>query len=149
MKSIPYCKGCASVEAAWCAGLFDGEGTIFARIHKSRRCPNGSIRVHMALNMTQEEPVRHFHQVIGVGRVVSIPIPPGGRLPQWRWQTTAEADIRCALALLWPYLSPFKKSQACVALARRDEYVRHKHRSDASPVQGEESGAAPTVALTR
>ncbi len=156
MKSIPCIHGCDSsearcldnVEAAWGAGLFDGEGTIFARIHRSRRCPNGNARMHMALCMTQEDPVRHFHQVVSVGQVVSIPVPPGGRLPQWRWQTTAEADIRYALALLWPYLSEFKKCQARLALTKRDEYLRYKHRSDASGVQPEEGSATLTVALS-
>lgn len=88
----------------WAAGLFEGEGCFYPH-HRE----NGRVRAFAVLSMTDEDSVRSFHEIVGVGsifgpytdyRTVKDGAP---RKPQWRWYATgskAEAVAR----LLWPYL---------------------------------------------
>lgn len=96
---------------AWAAGLFEGEGTF------TRSRANGRYRLAAALAMNDEEVVRHFHRVLGFGRVYRISPPSwqhdGKRNPvQWRWQTGKEHEFRRLVDLLDPYLSHRRRERA-------------------------------------
>lgn len=111
-----------SEDRAWAAGLFDGEGSIFASTHNR---PDGRehVRLHMALAMTTELAVRRFAAVVDVGNVVYLPNQTGNRKPQWRWQTTANDDVESAIGLLLPWLSEHKIVQANTALEKRRAFL--------------------------
>lgn len=97
-------------ETAWAAGLFDGEGHIgFVGKHS----------VVMQLGMTDEDVVRRFHTVVGVGRL-SGPYSngPRGRKPVWLWAAQHTPDVRELLVALKPWLGERRSARADAALAR-------------------------------
>lgn len=87
------------LEVAWAAGLFEGEGS-FALEAKGRY---GLTYARASLGMTDEDTVRHFHKVVGVG-VVTIWDSPPPRQRQWRWRTSSRADFATVADLLAPWL---------------------------------------------
>ena len=88
-------------QAAYIAGLFDGEGSIyFARRPEKKKKHKGpgfrysnSQRISMEVTMTDQSVVRWIHEVLGVGTVVKKPRKgfrkDGTRyLMQWKWRCT-------------------------------------------------------------
>jgi len=69
-------------EIAWAAGLFEGEGYLSL---------SGGVRPYAGLNMTDEDVVRRFHEVIGVGSVTGP--HHGAKKPRWTWRTTSYATF--------------------------------------------------------
>ena len=96
-------------DAAYIAGLFDGEGSIdfTKRKEKKRSGTYNCRRVSMEVTMTDQSVIRWMHEVLGVGTVVKKP-RKGLRkdrtkyLTLWRWRCTfREAYYVCRV--LWPY----------------------------------------------
>lgn len=69
-----------SVELAWAAGLFEGEGSCFARKKDS-----GHHYIELSLASTDEDVLRRFHDAVGVGTVHG-PRKLPGRKPIWTWR---------------------------------------------------------------
>jgi hypothetical protein len=82
-------------DIAWAAGLFEGEGCA----------THSSGRPRLQLKMVQEESVRRFGRVVGVGRVGGPygPYDPT-RQPFFMWYADGDAG-RVVVDLLAPYLS--------------------------------------------
>jgi hypothetical protein len=113
----------SDVEVAWAAGLFDGEGTIFAAVEYRPRRSRPQVRLKCALSMTTPDVVRRFHQIVGVGVVRPIKKEPGNRKFQSRWEAWTGEEIHAAIAILWPYLSNPKREQAAAAFADKDMWL--------------------------
>ena len=79
-------------DAAYLAGLFEGEGCItYKQKMKQRRpvekaYPTWDIR--MEINMTHQSVIRLIHEMTGVGTVAKKPPGKGqlGKKMQWRWR---------------------------------------------------------------
>jgi hypothetical protein len=99
---------------AWAAGLFDGEGSVFATKFVKRG--RDSRRLHLAVSMTDFASVRRFAAVVQVGHIAGPYCKGGPRLPQIRWQTTRFEHGQMAIAMLWPWLGPNKRAQATRAM---------------------------------
>ena len=102
-------------EAAYIAGLFDGEGSIyFAKRPEKKKKHKGkghrisiSQRISMEITMTDESVIRWTHEVLGCGTVVRKPrkgLRKDGTkyLMQWKWRCTFR-DAYYVCCLLWPY----------------------------------------------
>ena len=96
-------------DAAYIAGLFDGEGSIeFTKRKEKKR--NGTYdcrRISMEISMTDQSVIRWVHEVLGVGTVVKKPrkgLRKNGTkyLMQWRWRCTFR-DAYYVCRVLWPY----------------------------------------------
>ena len=101
--------------AAYIAGLFDGEGSIyFTRRPEKKKKHKGkgfrysnSMRISMEVTMTDESVVRWIHQILGVGTVVKKP-RKGFRkdgtkyLMQYKWRCTFRHALYVC-CVLWPY----------------------------------------------
>ena len=96
-------------DAAYIAGLFDGEGHVIYKQYPKKR--KGQIKAYptwkitLEISMTEESIVRWVHEVLGVGTVCKK--PPGrkqmGRRMQYRWRcNSSEAYGVCCL--MFPYL---------------------------------------------
>ena len=102
-------------EAAYIAGLFDGEGSVYftrrpekKKKHKGRgyRYSN-SMRISMEVTMTDESVVRWVHEVLGCGTVVRKPrkgLRKDGTkfLMQYKWRCTFR-DAFYVCCILWPH----------------------------------------------
>ena len=93
----------------WAAGLWEGEGWVVNQGH------NGSL--YVGLQMTDEDVVRRFHEVVGVGSVVG-PIKKKERWhDQWLWRSASLENSQAVLAAFWSFLGERRKEQATQALA--------------------------------
>ena len=110
------CSMTINVEhAAYIAGLFDGEGSIYyARRPERKKKHNGegfrysnSMRISMEMTMTDKSVIKWVHDILGVGTVVKKP-RKGFRkdgtkyLMQWKWRCTFR-DAFYVCCVLWPY----------------------------------------------
>ena len=96
-------------DAAYIAGLFDGEGSIeFTKRKEKKR--NGTYdcrRISMEISMTDESVLRWVTEVLGVGTLTKKP-RKGKRkdgtkyLMQYRWRCTFR-DAYYVCRVLWPY----------------------------------------------
>ena len=102
-------------DAAYIAGLLDGEGSLQYKkgwekkkkhTGKGYRNTNAS-RINMEIAMTDESVIRWVHEVLGVGSVIRRNVKgttKSGRKykTQWRWRCTFR-DAYHVCKLLWPY----------------------------------------------
>ena len=96
-------------DAAYIAGLFDGEGSIeFTKRKEKKR--NGTYdcrRISMEISMTDKSVLIWVHEVLGVGTVTKKPrkgLRKNGTkyLMQYRWRCTFR-DAYYVCRILWPY----------------------------------------------
>ena len=102
-------------QAAYIAGLFDGEGSIyFAKRPEKKKKHKGrgyrvsiSQRISMEVTMTDQSVIRWVHEVLGCGTVVKKPrkgLRKDGTkyLMQYKWRCTSR-DAFYVCCLLWPH----------------------------------------------
>ena len=96
-------------DAAYIAGLFDGEGSIeFTKRKEKKR--NGTYdcrRISMEISMTDKSVLIWVHEVLGVGTLTKKPrkgLRKNGTkyLMQYRWRCTFR-DAYYVCRILWPY----------------------------------------------
>ena len=105
----------AETDAAYIAGLFDGEGSIYyAKRPEKKKKHNGkgyrvsnSQRISMEVTMTDESVIRWLHEILGVGTVVKKPrkgLRKDGTkyLMQWKWRCTFR-DAYWVCLNIWPW----------------------------------------------
>jgi hypothetical protein len=113
-------------DIAWACGLFEGEGSVFLNPRK---------HAFACITMTDPEPVRAFHQIIGFGSLDG-PFPPPKSHPtwkkKWRWRSGDRRNIERLLELFKSRLSPRRLKQFETVL--RDCKV--KNRLPTSPECG-------------
>lgn len=88
-----------AVSLGWCAGLFDGEGSIGIYNQRSKS------RYYLALRlaMTDERAVRRFRELIGLG-TLEWQAARGHRLQSWSWFSSRRSDVAAILGTLLPHL---------------------------------------------
>lgn len=109
--------GMKDTEAAWLAGIFDGEGCVWSRWPKRK---NVIVEVKMADYRT----VSRINDLFP-GRFVQGHISGMSKLPQWRWSLDTNGSKRF-LELVMPYLVT-KREQAEVAILLCDRSMPHKY----------------------
>jgi hypothetical protein len=95
---------------AWAAGLFEGEGS-FSIV--------GQQYARMALSSTDEDVVRKFHSVVGLGNVSGPyrkPVNSLGNKPFWQWKASKFEHVQALVAALWPFLCSRRKDRAAEVL---------------------------------
>jgi hypothetical protein len=88
-------------ELQWLAGIFEGEGTV-CFVPTLTNSAHG--RWDAQMSMTDEDIVRRFHSLIGIGSVIVKPPQRNGWQRQWRWKISAQEDVLNFCALLQPYM---------------------------------------------
>ena len=94
-------------DAAYLAGLFDGEGCVTYRQIMKKRYDNPAYKtwdIRLEINMTHQSVIRLIHEMTGVGSVTKKPPGKGqlGRKMQWRWRCTFR-DAYYVCCLIWPW----------------------------------------------
>ena len=109
-------------DAAYIAGLFDGEGCVSYRQTMKKRgkdkkaYPTWDIR--MEINMTDKDVIKWVHEILGVGTFGEKPPGKGqlGRKMQYRWRCGFRDALQVA-KLLWPF--------AIVKLHKLEKIIDH------------------------
>lgn len=95
-------------QAAWLAGLFEGEGNIAFTGYNS---------VCIKINMRDQDVVRRCQEVTGAGRLYVVPERPP-RQEQLAWQVARRLDVLTILDAIEPYLGERRSARAQEARAR-------------------------------
>lgn len=119
-----------SIQLAWAAGIFDGEGTITDDRRHGRPIPT------LGLTMTDEDTVRTFHEVVLCGGVGGPYSPKGGRSHTWRWSTARSDDVGAVLMTFYPLMSLRRQERIRTALTD----WRHRPPSRRRFCRGKEQG---------
>lgn len=101
---------------AWMAGLYEGEGSIWAGPQKGR---SHLVYMQLRINMTDQDVVERAASAAVVG-VLSGPYrsprSPGHHKPQWRWVVGSSTDVERVALLLYPLLGRRRREQIDEAL---------------------------------
>jgi len=116
-----------TLQLAWAAGLFDGEGCTSARPYKRR--PN-SIRIHASVAQSSRSAdlvpsvlIRFQHAVGGMGSIGAPYLDERGGTFAYQWRVGSFEETQAVIALLWANLGTVKRAQAVEALVRfRKQY---------------------------
>ena len=98
----------SDVNAAYIAGLFDGEGHIqykqYMRQRRNNEKPYPTWSVRMEVSMTHKSVLLLIHNLLGVGTVTKRKNGKGslGKKQQWRWQC-GYRDAYQVCILFWPH----------------------------------------------
>ena len=116
---------------AWAAGLFEGEGSFTFMMRDGKY---GAIVAE--LGMTDEDRVRQFHKIIGVGNVTTHPKPLKAH---WKtmhiWKTASFEGAQAVICMLWPWLGPRRRNRALELLrAYRDARINRQSRATVEEV---------------
>ena len=116
-------------EAAYIAGLFDGEGSLqYRKAWEKKKKHKGegyrkthAWRINMEIAMTDESVINWVHETLKVGSVIKRNVKgftkSGGKYKtQWRWRCTFR-DALYVCKLLWPY--------AIVKLHKIEQVIDH------------------------
>ena len=112
-----------SDDVAYCAGLFEGEGSFGVTRTYTKRSGVKALRkapyVILQIQMTDLEPLQKFVTVFG--GYINGPYTPGGYLPGGRKASKPKPfykaiiqkreNVYGAVNLMWKYLSPRRKEQ--------------------------------------
>ena len=113
---------------AYCAGLFDGEGSINYAKYKCNK-PNGKTylkwNVAMEVAMTDLDCIKNFYDIVGVGSIHFKGIGKGslGKKDQWRWRCSHQKALYLAKLFL-PYSTV--KRPKLLAIINHYEFVKPK-----------------------
>lgn len=94
-----------SEDIAWAAGLFEGEGCITTTTCHGRTTPR------LLLNMTDEDTVRRFQEIVATGKIYRRKVPDKHKQPHI-WQVGKKKDCEHLLLLFYPRLSVRRKQRA-------------------------------------
>lgn len=95
-------------EIAWCAGLFEGEGS-FATM--------GKTGAQLVLGMTDADVVERFARLVGCGNIY-VDKSKKYRKPFYRWVVTKRGDVERVTLLLLPWLGDRRAGKAVDVLER-------------------------------
>jgi hypothetical protein len=84
----------SDVDIAWAAGLFEGGSWV---------THYGGRYLGAELTSIDEDVVRRFHQIVGVGNVIRREPQRPGNKPRWRWGVYNESGFRHVFALFAGY----------------------------------------------
>jgi hypothetical protein len=98
----------SSESVAWAAGLFEGEGYVHAR-------KDGGTEI--GLEMCDEDVVRRFAQIVGVGNVTARAERKGWQAA-YAWRSSDRWDVADVLQTLRPFMGRRRKRKADEALGR-------------------------------
>ncbi len=129
-----------TLQLAWAAGLFDGEGCTSARSYKRRP---GSVRIYASVSQSSHSAelvpsvLERFQRAVGgMGSIGAPYLDQRSGTFTHQWRTCSFEETQAVTALLWSNLGGIKRVQAADALDRfRAQYdtLRPRHRTPIRP----------------
>ncbi len=119
-----------SAEMAWAAGIFEGEG-CFRMTHPHHAKEPVAVLV---LQMTDEDTVSRFCEIVGSGRVRGPEDRGPGHKPMFLLDVAARADVRRIILAFLPWLGRRRTAKAKQLLEHIERLdAAAKHRSEFCP----------------
>ena len=107
--------GQKSIDIAWAAGLFEGEGTIY--FNKARSI------YRIGLKMTDEDVMEKFFKIAEIGNLYGPYTPKEKKLNGenkkdfWLWQCWQPSEVSAFLKMLLPYFGKRRAAKTIEALS--------------------------------
>jgi hypothetical protein len=102
-----------SLQIAWAAGLFEGEGCITLSEPIDKRNGMQHSYIALELRMTDKDVVDRFHEVVGyIGNMHYAKGQTVKHKGVWGWRCTRRADCIKVILMFWPYLGERRKARA-------------------------------------
>ncbi len=103
------------VEIAWCAGLFEGEGSVF-QVNQIRSNGKNYQYLRAVLKMTDLDIVEKFHKLVGCGTLhhqtdKCKSEQPGHWKRHYTWQLTKREDLEELMILFWEHLGERRRAK--------------------------------------
>ena len=99
---------------AWAAGVFEGEGS-FSTHNKNRPGAPRPVRdrgMNAKVKMADEDVIRQFYAVVGVGSVTGpYPCDGAGSKLLWVWQVGSFEGVQHVMTVLWPWLKQRRRAK--------------------------------------
>lgn len=89
-------------EAAWLAGLFEGEGWICVQ---NRNAALGA-------QMSDLQVLENFQKLLGCGNIHQRKLHAPNRKPQWTWRVCNFQEVQATIAYMWNGLGTRRKARA-------------------------------------
>ena len=122
----------ATADAAYIAGLFDGEGSIgFRRSHGTSKTHSKTSYLRLRITNTHHEVLLWVAAVVGVGKVFTRPPSGKQRKPYHEWLLGRENVLKL-LHQIFPYLR-IKRLQAEIAFRFEASVANKSYRARLSP----------------
>lgn len=102
-------KNPTTIDMAWLAGLYEGEGCV---VWKTTKRNSSAI----SLSMTDEDIVRRIHDLTGIGTVVILKPRKDHHKAAWRWSVNKQEDVHIFLNAVLPFLGHRRRERALQAL---------------------------------
>ena len=118
-------------DLAWCAGIFEGEGTISTRMtlpKSNSRRKQRDRSIIIKIKMTDLDVLQKFNLIIGFGNLTG-PYFLEGRKPYYIWQTGKFEYVQATCAMLWRWLCSRRQAKIIDILTLYKESPR-KHGPD-------------------
>ena len=94
-------------DAAYAAGLFDGEGSVYYKKMKQQKHKRPGKPIHnvwvirMEIAMTDKDTIKWCHELFGCGHFGERKVQKGYKR-QWRWRVS-HRDALYVAKILWPF----------------------------------------------
>jgi hypothetical protein len=114
-----------SVEVAWAAGLFEGEGCFDSS-------PSMAFRPRASMSLTDYDVILRFHEIVGVGKICVIPPRKEIHKIAWQWYTNSDEFFH-VYELFKSYLGVRRNERALECMKLRVDYVKLVTKERACP----------------
>jgi hypothetical protein len=105
--------GPLTTDEAWAVGLFEGEGCLTLSDGRPR----------IKLNSTDEDVVRRFHAIVGLGQVrEERAMEKRGWKRQWEWYSGCRDDVVEFIARFFHHFGHRRQGRACDLLAAAERF---------------------------
>lgn len=135
----------SEAEIAWAAGLFEGEGCIYESTN------HGNAMRGLTIRMTDEDTLRRFHRIVGVGRF-SVVRPNRSTKPHYKqafsWHVGAWPEILMLADAFMPWLGQRRQRRFAELLThppRHPNATRKTHCDAGHPLDGPDADVRVTT----
>lgn len=125
----------ASIERAWAAGFFDGEGTVGSYVASTPNGTRNGIKVGANVCQHTSEELSRFAEAVGMGLLYDR----RGNNERKGWTSAnfvlvinGYEKVQQLACLLWPYLCTKKRQQFTEALKKAQRYYASSPRCQAT-----------------
>lgn len=92
-----------NLEAAWFAGLFEGEGSV-TQVTRRNRWNEDIHYFTLKVGMTDEDVIRKIGKVTGYDHIYGPYLPKGGTKPAWVWECQHRAEVERIIRTIRPFM---------------------------------------------
>ena len=101
----------SATDRAYCAGLFEGEGSIHSSIRNSTNGTSRQRSIVLSITMTDREPLDLFDDIVGRGSIRGPFVAKNTGKPLYEYRIGRFEAIQFVVCNIWGWLSPRRKEQ--------------------------------------